>query len=55
MTGILFYQCNSYQIVFFHTTRIKMFLFIVGYGESNEISVESMELNCRIHEKRHEV
>lgn len=53
VTGIVFYQCNSYQIVFSHTTRIKNFLFIVGYGEANENTVESIELNCKTHENRY--
>lgn len=55
VTGIVFYQCNSYQIVFSHTTRIKNFLFIVGNGESNKNTVESIELNCKTHEKHYEV
>lgn len=32
-----------------------MFLFILGYGESNETTGESKELNCKTHEKHHEV
>lgn len=32
-----------------------MFLFIVDYGELNEIKVESMELNSRIYENYYEV
>lgn len=55
VTGIFFYQWNSNQMAFFHTIRIKMFLFIVDYGESNETKVESMELNSRTHENHHEV
>lgn len=51
----MIYQCNFYQIEFVHTARIKMFLFFVGYGESNETTGESKELNCKTHEKHHEV
>lgn len=52
MTGILIYQRNYYQF-FFHTAKLKMFLFIVGYGESNESTVESKELNCKTYEKHY--